>query len=78
MELHGKYKRSYRIMIFLVLPLCLAVGFSLATMFAMHVGFIVDLQGTVFALGIMVAFYVMGVRTVKKEMLKHQRQDEEI
>jgi len=78
MQLVGKYKRGYRIMVFLVLPLCVAVGFSLGIMFAIHVGFIVDLQGIIFVLGIMLAFYVMGVRTVKKQMLKHQRKDKEI
>lgn len=78
MKLHGKYKRRYRIIIFVALPICFALGFFLSTEIAELVGYRIDLKGNIIVLLSFVPLYVMSVIVAKKEVLKHQRQEEEI
>ena len=75
MQLVGKYKRRYRIIIFVALPICFVLGFFLSTEIAEFVGYTIDLKGKIIILLSFIPLYVMSVIVAKKEVLKHQRQD---
>ena len=78
MELHGKYKKRYRIIIFIFLPICLAIGFFLSTQILEFAGYSIDRKGKIIMLLSLIPLYVMGGIVAKREVLKHQRQDVEM
>ena len=78
MPLVGEYKRRYRIIIFVTLPICFALGFFLSMEIFEFAGFSIDLKGKITVLLSFIPLYVMSVIVAKREILKHQRQDQEI
>ena len=75
MKLIGKFKRRYRIIIFIALPLCFALGFFLSIEITQLLGYRIDPSGKIIILLSFVPLYGMSVRVAKREVLKHQRQD---
>lgn len=75
MQLVGKYKRRYRIIIFIALPICFALGFFLSIEIIEFAGYTIALKGKIIILLSYIPLYVMSVIVAKKEVLKHQRQD---
>ena len=83
MKLQGQYKRRYRIIVFLFLPVCLAIGYFLSIEIVEFfsdrlLGRRLDLKGQIIMLLSLIPLYLIGITAAKQKLRKLQSADEEI
>jgi len=71
----AKYRKRYRIIIFLVLPLCFGVGFFLGTKSFLLLGYRIDLKGKVIVALSMVPLYIRGVFVINRKLREKGERD---
>jgi hypothetical protein len=74
-KLHGKYKNRYRIIAFVALPICLAIGFFLSLKVCSLLHYKIDIRGTILVFLSFIPLYLMSLRWAKQDLLKKQFHD---